>query len=140
MGLLHLLVLVVGGSLIDIFIRSTFRVGYCDLGLGLGGYACCGVSVGVCVCVGLVLLCVWVCELGVGGWYCGVSVGAGVGLYCAVSVGVGIDVGIDVGVGGWYCGVSIGIGVGVDVGVGVPGLLDFMQVGHIDILQLVDSQ
>ena len=37
-------------------------------GLGLGGYACCGVSVGVCVCVcvGLVLLCVWVCELGVG--------------------------------------------------------------------------
>ena len=70
MGLLHLLVLVVGGSLIDIFIRSTFRVGYCDVGLGLGGYACCGVSVGVCVCVCvcvcLVLLCVWVCELGVG--------------------------------------------------------------------------
>ena len=72
MGLLHLLVLVVGGSLIDIFIRSTFRVGYCDVGLGLGGYACCGVSVGVCVCV--------------------------------------------------------------------PGLLDFMQVGHIDVLQWVDSQ
>ena len=57
--------------------------------------------------------------VGVGGWCCGVSVGAGVGLYCAVSVGVGIDVG---------------------VGVGVPGLLDFMQVGHIDILQWVDSQ
>ena len=102
MGLLHLFVLVVGGSLIDIFIRSTFRVGYCDVGLGLGGSACCGVSVGVCacacvcvcvcVCVGLVLLCVWVCELGVGGWYCGVSVGAGVGLYCAVSVGVCVGV------------------------------------------------
>ena len=59
--------------------------------------------------------------VGVGGWCCGVSVGAGVGLYCAVSVGVGID-------------------VGVGVGVGVPGLLDFMQVGHIDILQWVDSQ
>ena len=49
-----------------------------------------------------------------------------------------VDVGI--GVGGWYCGVSIGIGVGVDVGVGVPSLLDFMQVGHIDVLQWFDSQ
>ena len=43
---------------------------------------------------------------------------------------------------GWCLWLMFVVGVGVDVGVGVgvPGLLDFMQVGHIDILQLVDSQ